>query len=63
MTQHQSDAGRFKGAAPMLEILAKLLVLVLLLAWSARHGGTKDNRAEHRRSLGRRRSRLFGLDG
>lgn len=32
----------------MLEIIAKLLVLVLLLAWWVRHGGTKDNRAEQR---------------
>ena len=40
----QSDPGRFNEATPILEILAKLLVVVLLLAWWVRHRGMKDDR-------------------
>lgn len=41
----QSDLGRLAKLAPMLELAAKLLVLVLLLAWAARHRWMKNERA------------------
>src|SRR5262245_12754893 len=41
----QSDLKRVNGTASILEVVAKLLVLVLLLAWSVRHGLVKESRA------------------
>jgi hypothetical protein len=42
----KSDPGRFNEATPILEILAKLLVVVLLFAWWVRHRGMKDDRVK-----------------